>query len=75
MADGASLALTTAKGDVRLITDKPTTTSATFGGDKPVVAVFNAIHYDTFGGEDHVRDVPEVKVVAGGSLWGSAIRP
>jgi hypothetical protein len=69
LVGGALLAFDSPNGGLRLTADEPTTASAERRDGEIVTATFNAIHYDTYGGEDHLRDGPETKVSTGETLY------
>ena len=72
LVHGTLLDLETREGPLTIRLDKPASLSAEFvnGGIKQEIS--GDIQYDTFGGVDHPRPVPEVKVTFTGNLWPSA---
>ena len=72
LVHGTLVDLETREGPLTIRLDKPASLSAEFvnGGIKQEIS--GDIQYDTFGGVDHPRPVPEVKVTFTGNLWPSA---
>lgn len=73
--DGTRVAVETPQGELRATVDGPATFAAEREGDSVTVEVSGNIQYDTYGGEDHRRDVPGRSVAFEGNLWPAQERP
>ncbi len=69
LVHGAELDVESAEGSLSIRLDKPASLSAEFVNGSVKKEISGDIQYDTFGGVDHFRPVPEVKATVGGELW------
>ncbi len=69
LVHGSSLALQTPSGDLTVQLDHPASLAAEREGKSTRQEISGDIQYDTFGGLDHLRPVPNVKVRFQGRLW------
>lgn len=70
-AGGTHATVTTPEGMLRVAADGVASVSAEFANGKVTYEVSGDIQYDTWGGVDHYRDPPELKVAIEGELWPS----
>jgi hypothetical protein len=75
LVGGKRLRAVCAEGDLELIAEEPISVcaekAAAAGKESPAEGILKSgpIQYDTYGGTDHPRPVPEVVVKIQGSLW------
>lgn len=72
---GAAFALQSGAGDLKIQLDKPASLAAELANGAIRQQISGDIQYDTYGGVDHPRPVPNVKVNFSGRLWSSARKP
>lgn len=70
-AGGTHATVTTPEGMLRVAADGVASVSAEFANGKVTYEFSGDIQYDTWGGVDHYRDPPELKVAIEGELWPS----
>lgn len=72
LVHGTKLEAQSGQGPLTVRLDKPASLSAALVNGTVKQKVSGDIHYDTYGGGDHWRPVPEVKVTIDGELWRGA---
>lgn len=75
LVHGATLTLQSGAGDLKIQLDQPASLDAELYGGFITQKISGGIEYDTYGGVDHPRAVPNVKVDFSGRLWSHAKRP
>ncbi|NLX97913.1 MAG: hypothetical protein GXY83_17255 [Rhodopirellula sp.] len=66
---GTELKVESAQGDLRIAADKPCTVSAVRKNGIVTVKSCGNIQYDTYGGANHDRPLPQASATIQGSLW------
>jgi hypothetical protein len=66
---GTRLNVDTPAGSLRASLDQPASISAEYADRGVTLETAEDIHYDTWGGRDHYRPAPPVKVAFDGTLW------
>lgn len=69
LVQGTQLDVKSAEGSLIVRLDKPASLSAEFVNGAVKKTISGNIQYDTYGGVDHWRSAPEVKVTVTGDLW------
>lgn len=69
LVHGTEFDVESAEGSLSIRLDKPASLSAEFVNGSVKKEISGDIQYETFGGVDHFRPVPEVKTTVGGELW------
>lgn len=72
LVHATKLEMQTPEGTLSVALDKPASLAAEFTQGTIKREIAGDIQYDTFGGTDHFRPVPEVVVKTGGDLWSQA---
>jgi hypothetical protein len=68
---GTKLDVESGAGSLKVRLDQPASLSAEFANGLVKKEISGDIQYDTFGGVDHPRPAPKVKVSVDGELWAS----
>ncbi len=69
LVHGTRLEVEMPAGTLRASLDQPASLSAEFADRTVTLETAGDIHYDTWGGRDHYRALPPVKVNFAGTLW------
>jgi len=69
LVHGTHLTIETPSGTLRASLDQPASLSAECADRTVTLETAGDIHYDTWGGRDHYRPAPPVKVTFSGTLW------
>ena len=72
---GSKFTLQSSTGELKVQLDQPANLAAEFENGAIVKKISGDIEYDTYGGVDHARPVPDVKVDFSGRLWSPATKP
>jgi hypothetical protein len=66
---GTTMEVGTVKGQLRMSVDKPASVSAELAESVATIDIAGDLQYDTYGGIDHYRPKPAVRVTIDGDLW------
>jgi hypothetical protein len=66
---GSRLDVESPAGTLHAMLDQPASLSAEYANPTVTLETAGDIHYDTWGGRDHYRPAPAIKVTFAGSLW------